>query len=177
MLLNPCLALPFKPPRKHCLQRFVGLVNEGLFWIQIIYLKDYPYLMNSCSYSNRMIPFKHLGLKIMLGTHMLLHQWPARSVHRYMISESGCSQISACCLAAAQPTDGRQTEFHREHVCAGGRVSRRSQILISEQDCHNRVWFFSNGAEDCDYANQCLTMMSHTYNSSKPCCSVLIDLE
>ncbi len=121
--------------------RFEGLVKDGLFWIQIIYLKDYLYLMYSCSYSNRMLPFKHLGLNIMLGMHMLLHQWPALSVHRYMISESGCSQISACCLAAARPTDGLQTEFHREHVCAGGRVSRRSQILISEQDCHNRVWF------------------------------------
>lgn len=116
--------------------------------------------MYSCSYSNRMISVKHLGSNIMQGTHTLLHQWPALSVHCYMISESGCSQISACCLAAAWPTDGRQTEFHREHVCAGGSVSRLSQILISVQDCHNRVWF--SVMEDCDYANQCLTMMSHT---------------
>lgn len=67
------------------------------------------------------------------------------------------------CLAAARPTDGRQTEFHREHVCAGGRVSRWSQFLISDQDCHNRVWSAVMEQRTVIMQTNALTMMSRTH--------------
>lgn len=119
--------------------------------------------MYLCRYSNNI--FKAFSGNIMsehtqtyiIGQHSLF-----TAIWSQPQSRAALRSVPAC-LAAARPTDGQQTAFHREHVCAGGRVSQWSQFLISEQDCHNRVW--SSVIEERTVIMQtiALTMMSHTH--------------
>lgn len=91
------------------------------------------------------------------NTHTLLHEWPALSVHCYMISasESSCSQISAW-LSGSRSANRWAADWvsQRTRVCWRESVTMKP-VPDLRPGLSQQGLICSNGAEDCDYANQC----------------------